>query len=372
MDSQRKQLMTNREVRELIGSIVVDHIQIQDHVAVAPLIGPPADGFVYWMAEQAFAEGVLEVTEVSDHGLVSEVKVTNHASHPVLFLDGAQLIGASQDRIVNTTILVPARSETRIPVSCTEQGRWHAVSTHFQPADYVMYESARARKVRAVSHTLETAQSYQADQAEVWRDVAAAHAAAHSHSATGALRDAYAEIQGHLTRFIERLRPLPGQTGLLVFCHGRVLGLDHLSRADAYARVHDKLLRSYLMEAWMRQSARRTSPARLRRQASAFLTRLLDLPGKCYPSPGLGTDIRLVAPDILGAALVVEDRVLHLAAFGGDAVPRHQRRVPGPLPPEGPSTPPNQGHSGPIRIHDLWKQHPISRRWLRKHRPPSS
>jgi hypothetical protein len=46
----------------------------------------------------------------------------------VLIVDGEELVGAKQNRVVNLTILVPAQQTVVIPVTCVEQGRWHHVS----------------------------------------------------------------------------------------------------------------------------------------------------------------------------------------------------------------------------------------------------
>ena len=92
--------------------------------------GPDAgagDGGLWTLLADARAAGSLEVTEVGD-GRVGELVAINRGPSPVLILDGEQLVGARQNRTTGRTILVAAASETRIPVSCMEQGRWHAVS----------------------------------------------------------------------------------------------------------------------------------------------------------------------------------------------------------------------------------------------------
>ena len=50
-------------------------------------------------------------------------------------LDGEELIGAKQNRILNTTVLVAAHTEVTIPVSCVEQGRWGYRGRQFRPGD---------------------------------------------------------------------------------------------------------------------------------------------------------------------------------------------------------------------------------------------
>ncbi len=55
------------------------------------------------------------VTEVSEAGSVPFLQVANGADRPLLLLDGEELIGAKQNRILNTTVLVAARTEVTIP-----------------------------------------------------------------------------------------------------------------------------------------------------------------------------------------------------------------------------------------------------------------
>jgi len=55
---------------------------------------------------------------------VPELKVISQSDRPILLLDGEELVGAKQNRVLNTTILLREKAETNIQVSCVEQGRW--------------------------------------------------------------------------------------------------------------------------------------------------------------------------------------------------------------------------------------------------------
>jgi hypothetical protein len=81
-----------------------------------------------WLTLAEAGEAVT-IEEVSEGGDVPTLRLTSAAGCPVLLLDGEELIGAKQNRILNTTVLVAAHSHLTIPVSCVEQGRWAYKST---------------------------------------------------------------------------------------------------------------------------------------------------------------------------------------------------------------------------------------------------
>ena len=96
--------------------------------------------------KEAIECSLLTVTEVSEGGHVPELKVINRGDKPVLLIDGEELVGAKQNRVLNTTILLKEKSETVIPVSCTEHGRWSYKSGHFEESAYMM--SANLRNIK--------------------------------------------------------------------------------------------------------------------------------------------------------------------------------------------------------------------------------
>lgn len=55
----------------------------------------------YLLLEEALEEGKLKVNEVSAEGTVNTISVENQAEQPILILEGEELLGAKQNRIIN-------------------------------------------------------------------------------------------------------------------------------------------------------------------------------------------------------------------------------------------------------------------------------
>ena len=71
-----------------------------------------------------------------------ELPFENLWKYPVLLLDSEDLVGAKQNRVLNLTILAPAKRVIIIPVSCVEADRWHAESDTLRPAEHLVYSRA--------------------------------------------------------------------------------------------------------------------------------------------------------------------------------------------------------------------------------------
>ena len=155
------------------------------------------------------------VSEVSEAGGVPFLKVANGADRPLPLLDGEELIGAKQNRIRNTTVLVAARTEVTIPVSCVEQGRWGYRGRQFRSGDASLYASRRARKAAHVSQSVRAGQGHRADQGEVWAHLADRASQLRVDSVTGAMRGVYARHQTDLTAAGQARAVKPGQIGAL-------------------------------------------------------------------------------------------------------------------------------------------------------------
>src|SRR4051794_12669871 len=91
-------------------------------LAVYPVFGPEPS-LEYLSFAEAAALGVT-LRELEPHASVNDLIVDNPLDLPVLLYEGEELRGAQQDRTIDVSVLVPARSRLSIPVSCVEAGRW--------------------------------------------------------------------------------------------------------------------------------------------------------------------------------------------------------------------------------------------------------
>ena len=112
-----------KAVGEYLDTLKVGRKQTYKNLTIFPLLSTYRIAVDYLTLDEALGASLLEVTEVDTEGSVPELRVENKYAGMVLIMDGEELVGAKQNRIVNTTILIPPKSTTVIPVSCVEQGR---------------------------------------------------------------------------------------------------------------------------------------------------------------------------------------------------------------------------------------------------------
>jgi hypothetical protein len=289
-------------------------------ITVFPLLGTPASDPDYITLAEALQGQLAEVTEVNQGGSVPDLAVVNRASKPVLLLDGEELAGARQNRVLNTTILIAALSKTTIPVSCSEHGRWHYTSATFSSSGNLLAAKIRKSKSRSVSDSLKSTGHFHSDQGEVWNEIAALHEkTGTTHTAkTQAMSDAYAAKAKDLESLAGNFPVIEGQMGLVFLQDGRVEGCDVLSRPEAYRQVHDRLVRSYAMSALVEEQVAQACPEPLEPRVMEFLKGVETCEATTHASPGLGEDHRVTNGRVAGSALVVEGQVVHMALFAQD------------------------------------------------------
>ena len=317
--------------------------QTHGRLTIIPLAFRSDLGVRYETLATALLAGTFHVTEISEGGSVPTLKVVNEGSHGVLILDGEELVGAKQNRVLNTAVFVPGKSSIPVPVTCVEAGRWNYSAPAFHDEEYVAHKALRSAVHESVSRSLHRAAGHRSDQGRVWGQIAGLQQFAERPSATGAHRDVYRQRAADIAPYLEAFPLQHGQHGLLVLHERGVVGLDFVSRAACYAQLHAKLVRSYAFDAVTREMTRMRAETEVCRRsavqkgghggasprrdqalgfARSFLETIAELPACSFKSPGRGWDVRYGGDGISGSALTVGGVAVHGAFFSveGDGV----------------------------------------------------
>ncbi len=300
---------------DYLKSLEFGALQKFGEMTVFPVFSHTAGNIEYITLKEAMGNDLIEITEIDDSGAVPELKVLNRADIPVLILDGEELMGAKQNRIVNTTILLKEKFETIIPVSCVEQGRWSYTSRSFQDSDRIASYNVRNVKSASVKRSIENSGRYFSDQGAVWDEVHNLQNKMEVNSPTNAMGDVYDAKTDDLDNYTAAFELVAGQIGLIVFINGKIMGLDVISRASAYKDLHNKLIKSYALDAMVQKDDKKSESNINIKMADKFLKNILKSNETKNRSVGYGSDHRYSSEAYIGSSLVCQDEVIHASFF---------------------------------------------------------
>ena len=251
---------------------------------------------------------------------VPTLRATNPAAHPSVILEGELVFGGLQDRIINSTIIVPANSSIEVPVSCVEQGRWSnegSFSRSGRRATRRVRRSQIAGGLRTGGRT--------SDQGAVWESVrhelerfrvssqsGSLAAVTHRIDTTNPMASSGEDRVLRAIREVTAMGPLPGQRGVVVTHGRRVVSAEVLSSTEHLASVWAGIVESALVEA-VDPTIRKGSPSST--SVLRFLKKLAEGDGTRSPGIGLGVEYTVETRGVIGRSIVLDDMLVHASAF---------------------------------------------------------
>lgn len=296
--------------------------QTYGDLTMVPLLARADREAGYLTLDEAVQTGRFRVTEVSEAGNVPELRVVNDLDVPVLLLDGEELVGAKQNRIVNLTILVPAKTGLTIPVSCVEAGRWRPVSPEFHGSDRAQFAEGRARKAQQVSMSMSMGEAPRSDQSEVWSLIAHRVEMSGVESPTGAMADVFDAHAVDIDGYVRGLTAIERQAGAAFAIRNRFVGIELFDASATLSRVLPKIIRSYAFDAAVAPSPAAAAQASENLgpdQVIDWMRRLGDLKSDAHDAVGVGEDLRWNGNTRTAAALMWGDRMIHFVGFALDS-----------------------------------------------------
>ena len=303
----------NLALNNLLENLEQKKAQVFKNMAVIPLFFNEKHRSRYLTLAEAMKSGHIDVFEKDHSGTVPELRVVNKSGKKVLIVDAEELAGAKQNRILNTSILLKKHSETIIPVSCTESGRWNYTSNKFHDSENIAIPNMRSKKAASVSNSLNFANTYLSNQTEVWDGVEELIQKSKMNSPTRSMKDVYDRKKSEVNDYMEAFRIKDKQKGFIVLIDGNVVGLEYISYHKAFRKLYSKILKSYAIQAHLQYA--KTVKKVNKKSGTEFIARINASDTAKFKSPGHGYDHRITGKDLTGNILIYRKEVIHFAAF---------------------------------------------------------
>ncbi len=304
-----------KSILRFLKEIRLSKPQQYKNMAVFPLLEAVELEPYYLTLEQALGMDCIQIMEVDEAGSVNKLalRVTNRI--PVLLVEGEELQGAKQNRLINATFLIAGGTRIDIPVSCVEQGRWRYASRRFTSGKKLMPASLRRESQACMSASLARGRGHRSDQGRVWDSITTTSRRMKVASPTMAISDVFKDCEDKVSRYVDNFGLVDKQVGAVFTINGRTAGLECFGSADTFGRFFKKLVQSYALDAlgghrevdqdWQIQSVR----------AKALIQAIMKSEGRRHRAVSLGETISFESRTLSGTALVDISRVLHLSAF---------------------------------------------------------
>lgn len=293
------------------GKTIVGQPVTVGPLTVYPLIAKrPGKPFDMLTMDQAMKRGKLVISERKKRASVRHLLATNHGSKPVFIMAGEMIVGAKQDRMISRDVIVPPHQSRVIPVYCVERGRWR-----YSKRGARRFKSA-GKSAPNVARKLAYAK---ATQGRVWREVDRQLGVSGARTRSRDLKSAYAqpEVRKKVKTYKNKLQALPAKVenmiGAIVVLKGRFLALDAFGHPALFKKLWPKLIGSYALDAV--GGTPRGPAVNNVKEAVLLLIKIDRAQVGISRGIGLGTVRHINDKDVDGSALVLGNRLVHMAAF---------------------------------------------------------
>ena len=288
--------------RDMKMTLTLGKQQKYNNIIVVPVLKDSTSKLDILDLKTGFEMGLVDVSEC-EHSVVETIMVKNDATNPLILIDGEEVAGAKQNRIIGQTMLIPPKINMPIPVNCSEKGRW-TYKSEFKPSNYMANSETRLKKAFASMGV-----SRGGTQGAVWDSIDILQEKRNSFSNTSALRDNYEKNEKINTGYLEHFQIQDNQVGIIAVL-GRKVGVDIFSNPTLYKKYNDMILKSYIIDDVYKKTHINDNL-----DFEAILDNINEKYFTKRNTIGLGQSYTIKSPDGFGSSLVYEDELIHANFF---------------------------------------------------------
>lgn len=233
------------------------------NLAVYLITSKERDDREFITLDEGLKNGWVKVSEKDDEQ-VRELRIENTCGKPLFLQEGDRVQGGKQDRIVGSSLVVPANSPPQpLPSFCIEHGRW----TEGQSGRSFGYTANSG----CATKDLRMAAKVSGDQGEIWKGVAEQKKEAAEKLGSANTNDSFNETMDDpkvkklsdeaaaaLAKAVEKH---PDAVGVAFCVNGRIEEVNVYPGHKLLAKIYPRLVQGYALEAALAEGKPQPAPS---------------------------------------------------------------------------------------------------------------
>ena len=264
----------------------------------------------YLSFSEAIAKNQVQISEVNKKGLVTKLSVSNKSSDNIIILNGELIIGTQirQDRIVDSTVLIPGYATVLINTFCGEQYRWSPrLSNKISTSESLYFSSGRANNAADINTKL-------SKQCRIWSEISEKISDFNVKSFTNSVDQIYKKKKVNVEEIVNFFKIPSEAVGVALGINNQLVNIDIFSNNYMLQIYLPKIIRSIALDSFKKISKKSYLK---KKDVHRFLRQIhqANKQKRQVVEGALGEELQFNSESVAGFILYHKEQTVHFSAF---------------------------------------------------------
>ena len=264
----------------------------------------------YLSFSEAIAKNQVQISEVNKKGLVTKLSVSNKSSDNIIILNGELIIGTQirQDRIVDSTVLIPGYATVLINTFCGEQYRWSPrLSNKISTSESLYFSSGRANNAADINTKL-------SKQCRIWSEISEKISDFNVKSFTNSVDQIYKKKKVNVEEIVNFFKIPLEAVGIALGINHQLVNIDIFSNNCMLQIYLPKIIRSIALDSFKKISKKSYLK---KKDVHRFLRQIhqANKQKRKVVEGTLGEELQFNSESVAGSILYHKEQTVHFSAF---------------------------------------------------------
>ena len=264
----------------------------------------------YLSFSEAIAKNQVQISEVNKEGLLTKLSVSNKSSDNIIILNGELIIGTQirQDRIVDSTVLIPGYATVLINTFCGEQYRWSPrLSNKISTSESLYFSSGRANNAADINTKL-------SKQCRIWSEISEKISDFNVKSFTNSVDQIYKKKKVNVEEIVNFFKIPSEAVGVALGINNQLVNIDIFSNNCMLQIYLPKIIRSIALDSFKKINKKSYLK---KKEVHRFLRQIhqANKQKRQVVEGTLGEELQFNSESVAGSILYHKEQTVHFSAF---------------------------------------------------------